>query len=274
MLRAALLQLSSSDSPADNAGALRDGLRQAASAGAALALAPEAANCISASRAHQRSVLADEAHDPVLSALCATAAETGLWALAGLVLAPGPGRFVNRAVLAGPDGRVHARYDKIHMFDVDIEPEAPIRESDAFAPGHRAVLAQAAGVPLGLTICYDMRFPHLFRRLAKAGARVIAVPSAFHPVTGAAHWETLLRARAIETGAFVLAPAQSGRHRAISGRARESHGHSLAVAPWGEVLADAGTVPGVTVIDLDLEQVAAARRRVPALLHDAAFAGP
>ena len=274
MLRAALVQFTSGDAPRDNARALREALRRAAGEGATLALAPEATNCISASRDHQRRSLAGEADDPVLATLVETAAETGIWALAGLVLAPGAGRLVNRAVLAGPDGRIHARYDKIHMFDVDIEPDAPIRESDAFAPGNSAVLASAAGVPLGLTICYDLRFPHLFRRLAKAGARVIAVPSAFHPVTGAAHWEVLLRARAIETGAFILAPAQTGRHPASEGRARQSHGHSLAITPWGEVLADAGTAPGVTVVDLDLAQVGAARRRVPALWHDPVVAGP
>ena len=156
------------------------------------------------------------------------------------------------------------------MFDVDVSERETWRESQGYRPGDRAVVAPTPLATLGLTICYDLRFPHLFRALAQAGAQVILVPSAFTRPTGEAHWETLLRARAIETGAFVLAAAQTGEHAG----GRLTHGHSLAVAPWGEVLADAGREPGVTFIALDLAQVKEARRRIPALQHDRDFEGP
>ncbi|MGR3490907.1 MAG: nitrilase-related carbon-nitrogen hydrolase, partial [Shimia sp.] len=161
----------------------------------------------------------------------------------------------------------------IHMFDVEVGEGENYRESGGYAPGKAAVLTEIAGATLGLTICYDLRFPHLFRRLAQAGAQIITVPSAFTVPTGQAHWETLLRARAIETGAFILAPAQTGTH-ASRGRQRRTYGHSLAVAPWGEVLADAGTEPGVTFVELDLARVEHARNRIPSLLHDRDFTGP
>ncbi len=218
-----------------------------------------------------------EAEDPTLRRLRAVAAELRITLLLGsLLLKSGDpdGRFVNRSVLIGPEGAVIARYDKIHMFDVDLDGGESYRESAAFRPGDRAVTADAAGVRLGLTICYDMRFPALYRSLAQAGAQVLTVPSAFTVPTGRAHWETLLRARAIETGAFVLAPAQSGDHAAAHGRPRATWGHSLAVAPWGEVLADAGAGVGVTLVDLDLAEVDRARARVPALGHDRDFAPP
>ncbi len=184
------------------------------------------------------------------------------------------GRLANRSFMIGPDGSTKARYDKIHMFDVDVTETETFRESAAFRPGGRAVTVEAAGTILGLTVCYDLRFAALHRCLAQAGARVLTVPAAFSPVTGSAHWEILLRARAIETGCFVLAPAQTGLHAATEGRMRSTHGHSLAVAPWGEVLLDAGTEPGVYPVDLDLAQVEMARQRVPSLSHDRAFERP
>jgi len=167
-----------------------------------------------------------------------------------------------------------ARYDKIHMFDVDVSPEETFRESDGFRPGARAALAQTPWGKLGLTVCYDVRFPHLYRRLAQAGAEMLTVPAAFSHITGTAHWQSLLRARAIETGCFVLAPAQTGTHQTSRGQARRTHGHSLVVGPWGELLADGGTDAGIITVDLDLSEVAQARRRVPSLRHDRDFDGP
>ena len=160
------------------------------------------------------------------------------------------------------------------MFDVNVSETEVYRESAAFRPGSKAVVAQTPFAPVGMTVCYDVRFANLYRKLAQGGAQIITVPAAFNHITGAAHWETLLRARAIENGAFVLAPAQAGFHAEADGKGRRTYGHSLAIAPWGEVLADGGTDPGVTLVDLDLTQVADARGRVPSLQHDRGFDVP
>ncbi|MCP4818550.1 MAG: carbon-nitrogen hydrolase family protein, partial [Shimia sp.] len=184
------------------------------------------------------------------------------------------GRFANRSFVIDATGDVVARYDKIHMFDVDVSPEETYRESDGYRPGTQANTVQTPVGNLGLAICYDVRFPHLHRALAKAGAQVLTNPAAFSYVTGAAHWEVLLRARAIETGCFVVAVAQTGQHPTSTGKSRRTFGHSLVVAPWGEVLADAGTECGITYVDLDLSMVDKARRQVPALGHDRDFDGP
>ena len=276
-MRAALLQLCSGDDPAVNLPATEALVREAAAGGAALALTPECTNIVSADRERQRTVLVPEAEDATLARLRAVAAELGIWLLIGSLClrddAP-DGRFVNRSLLIGPDGGVRARYDKIHMFDVALAGGESYRESAADRPGARAVQAEAAGLRLGLTVCYDLRFARLYRDLAQAGAEVLTVPSAFTVPTGRAHWEVLLRARAIETGAYVLAPAQSGRHAAASGTARQTWGHSLAVAPWGEVLVDAGEATGVTFVEIDPAEVARARAMVPSLGHDRAYAAP
>jgi predicted amidohydrolase len=276
-MRAALIQLCSGDDPAANLPATEALVREAAAGGAALALTPECTNIVSSDRARQRALLVEEADDPTLARLAAVAGEFGLWLLIGSLCLRGgeaDGRFVNRSFLIGPDGRVRARYDKIHMFDVTLDGGESYAESAAYRPGGRAVLADAGGVVLGMTVCYDLRFPHLYRDLAKAGAEVLAVPSAFTVPTGRAHWEVLLRARAIETGAYVLAPAQSGRHPASAGKARQTWGHSLAVAPWGEVILDAGEPVGVGFVEIDPAEVARARARIPALGHDRAYAPP
>ncbi len=276
-MRAALIQMTSSDDPAENLDTVLERLQTAAQEGAQIALTPEVTNCVSSSRSHQRAVLTMETEDPMLAAVRTEAQALGLWVLLGslaLKTTDADGRFANRSFLITPEGAVAARYDKIHMFDVDVSETETWRESDGFRPGETAVVAETPMGTLGLTICYDLRFPYLYRALAQAGAQVLTVPAAFTPETGQAHWEVLLRARAIETGAFVLAPAQTGEHAAQAGRSRRTHGHSLAVAPWGEVLADAGTAPGVTLVDLDLSQVDRARARVPALRHDRDFAGP
>ena len=276
-MKVALLQTTASDDPAENLVAARAMLAEAEAAGADLALTPEVTNCISLSRDHQRAVLRPEAGDPMLAALRGEARARGLWILIGslaLRTADPAGRFANRSVLIGADGAIRARYDKIHMFDVAVSETETYRESDGYRPGGRATVADTPWGRLGLTICYDLRFPHLYRALARAGAAFLAVPSAFSPETGAAHWETLLRARAIETGAYVLAPAQTGTHAARAGRVRRTHGHSMVVSPWGEVLLDAGTAPGVHVVEIDPAAVARARARVPAIHADRAWEGP
>ena len=276
-MRAGLVQLTSSDDPARNLPVTRGLVREAAARGAEFVLTPEVTNCVSGSRERQRAVLRHEEEDPTLAGLREEAAALGIWLLIGSLgirTHDADGRFANRSFLVAPDGGIAARYDKIHMFDVDVSAAESYRESAGYRPGTRAVVASMAGTQVGLTICYDLRFPQLHRALAKAGAEILTVPAAFTPVTGAAHWEVLLRARAIETGCFVLAPAQCGTHEVTEGPQRRTHGHSLAVAPWGEVLADGGTEPGVTVVDLDLAAVKAARGRVPALWHDRVFDAP
>jgi predicted amidohydrolase len=275
-MRVALVQLCSGDDPAANLADTEQLFREAAAGGPALVLTPECTNIVSGSRARQRAVLTAEAEDPTLARLREVTAELGVWLVIGsLCLKTGEpdGRFANRSFLIGPDGAVRARYDKIHMFDVDLDGES-YRESAAYRPGDQAVLADAAGARLGLTVCYDMRFPRLYRDLAKAGAQILTVPAAFTVPTGQAHWHVLLRARAIETGCFVLAPAQSGTHATSQGPARRTYGHSLAVSPWGEVLADAGDGTGVTFVELDLAAVGRARAKVPSLGHDRTYAPP
>jgi predicted amidohydrolase len=276
-MRTALIQLNVSDDPAANLVATLGFVRQAVAAGAGFVLTPELTNGLSSSRAHQRSVFRHEADDPTLAALRAEAKAAGIWLLIGslgLLTQDADGRFANRSFLVDPQGEIAARYDKIHMFDVNVSDTEVYRESEGYRPGSAAVVAKTPFARIGMTVCYDVRFPALYRRLAQAGAQVITVPAAFNHITGAAHWETLLRARAIETGCFVLAPAQTGFHPETPGKGRRTHGHSLAIAPWGEILADAGTEPGVTLVDLDLARVAEARRRVPSLSHDRGFDGP
>ena len=276
-MRAALVQLTAGDEPQANLGPVRDAVRQSVAGGAGFVLTPEVTNCVSSSRSHQHRVLSHEGGDPMLALLRDEAARAGVWLLAGsLVLKThdADGRFANRSFLIAPSGDIAARYDKIHMFDVQVSEAETYRESAAIRPGDRAVVAQTPFANLGMSVCYDIRFPHLYRALAQAGAQVLCVPAAFSPVTGAAHWEMLLRARAIETGCYVLAPAQTGNHPNAQGKPRATWGHSMAVSPWGEVLMDAGTDPGVSFVDLDMADVTRARARVPSLSHDRPFAAP
>ena len=276
-MRLAVLQMTASDDPAANLEVLARAAAEAAEAGADMLLTPEVSNCLSASRERQRAVLRPEPRDPTLAAMRAAAAEHGLWVLLGslaLRTADPAGRFANRSVLIDADGAVAARYDKIHMFDVAVSEAETYRESAAYRPGARATVARTPWAGLGLTVCYDLRFPALYRRLAQAGAEVLSVPSAFSPETGRAHWETLLRALAIETGCFVVAPAQTGTHPASEGRARRTHGHSLVVGPWGDVRLDAGVEPGLHLVEIDPAEVAEARARVPSLTADRAWEGP
>lgn len=277
MIRAALVQLNASDDPAENLTTLVELYREAHGRGAEFVLTPEVSNCVSASRAHQDTVLQLEEADQTLAGLCREARSLGTWLLVGslaLKTDDPDGRFTNRSFMISPNGEVVARYDKIHMFDVEISQTESYQESAGYRPGNRAVIANTAIGRVGMTVCYDVRFPGLYRRLAQAGAEILTVPSAFATTTGAAHWETLLRARAIETGSYVLAPAQTGTHRATTGKQRSTHGHSLAVSPWGEVIADGGTSTGVTLVDIDLSLVKDARNRIPSIRNDRSFGGP
>ena len=276
-MKVGLVQLTSGDDPALNLLATVAAIREAADRGAAFVLTPEVTNCVSASRAHQTGVLQHEAHDITLEGLRAAAATLGVWLSIGslaLKTDDPDGRFANRSFMINPKGDIVAHYDKIHMFDVDVSPTETYRESAGYRAGDRAVLADTPFGKVGLSICYDLRFAYLYRALAQAGAAILVVPSAFSPVTGAAHWQALLKARAIETGCFVLAAAQTGQHPAVSGKSRQTYGHSMAISPWGEVLADAGVQAGVEIIDIDLKDVSHARRRIAALTHDRPFEGP
>jgi len=276
-MRVGLVQLTVTDDPAGNLPQTLALVRAAAAGGAGFVLTPECTNALSSNRGHQQDILHPEDSDPTLAALRAEAARAGIWLLIGslgLKTRDDGGRFANRSLLIDPTGAITARYDKIHMFDVTLSEAETYRESASYRPGARAVLAETPFGMLGLTVCYDIRFPALYRRLAQGGAQIITVPAAFNHITGAAHWETLLRARAIETGCFILAPAQTGFHAEVRGKGRRTHGHSLVIAPWGEVLADAGTDPGVIFAEIDLAEVARARARVPSLSHDRPFDGP
>jgi len=276
-MRVGLLQLNSSDDPAANLAVTAGMISEAAQQGATFVLTPEVTNCVSANRAWQTDVLRPEDEDETLAALRRQAADLGIWVLIGslAVKTSDPDeRFANRSFLLSPKGDIVAWYDKIHMFDVQVSETETYRESAGYRPGTRAVVADTDFASIGMTICYDVRFPYLYRKLAQAGAMILTVPSAFSPVTGAAHWHTLLRARAIETGCYVLAPAQTGSHLASQGRSRNTYGHSLIVAPWGEVVADGGKEPGVIVADLDLSKVQTARSKVPSFSADQMFEGP
>ena len=277
---AGLVQLCVSDDPARNLPETRALIREAAARGAGLVLTPEATNILGADRPTLDRLTHPENEDPTLAALQSEARDLGIWLLIGSLSLktgdPGDPRLANRSFLLAPDGTIRARYDKLHMFDVTVSEQESYRESAAFRPGSRAVLAPGPW-PVGLSICYDLRFAHLYRDLALAGAMMLTVPAAFNDTTGKAHWEVLLRARAIETGCFVLAPAQCGthpRHLGAPRAERRSHGHSLAVDPWGTVLADGGTEPGVTLVRLDPADIARARGRIPTLSHIRPYEAP
>lgn len=272
ILRAACVQTTSVAEIAPNIAASSEMVRQAHADGAAFVAMPEVVNLVETRPGQSALKAQPEATEPALQAYRDLAAELDIWLLAGslVVKLEDDPRLANRSFLIDPTGNVAAKYDKIHMFDVDLEGGESYRESKKFRPGDRAVLADTPWGPLGMTICYDMRFPYLYRTLAHAGARILSVPSAFTRPTGRAHWHTLLRSRAIETGCFVIAPAQCGDHE----DGRKTYGHSLIISPWGEILAEAGEEPGIIVADLDLSKVDEARSMVPSLGHDREFATP
>ena len=265
MPRIALFQSCTGIDPSANARALVAAIEEAAAGGAAMLFTPEMSGLLDQDSKRAADSLRGEDEDEVLAACRQAASAHGLWLhLGSLALRVDGGKLANRAFLIDSAGAVRARYDKIHLFDVDLPTGESWRESAVYRPGEAAVVV--GGTPagrLGLTICYDLRFPDLFARLAEGGAQTIAVPAAFTVPTGRAHWEVLLRARAIESSAFVAAAAQSGRHA----DGRETYGHSLVVDPWGEVLLDMGEGTGVGFADLDLDRLEEVRRRLPSLAH-------
>jgi len=270
--KAACIQLNSGRDIEPNIRAAAELVRRARDAGAELIMTPEVSDMIEPKRALRLEKARDEAAHPMLAAFRELARETGAYLLLGSIIVRfgGEERLANRSVLIAPDGAIRARYDKIHMFDVDLASGESYRESAAFRPGEATAVTALPWGQLGLTVCYDLRFPYLYRALAQAGADFLTVPSAFTVPTGRAHWHVLLRARAIENGCFVLAPAQCGEHA----EGRRTYGHSLIVAPWGEVLAEAGEEPGFILAEIDPGKVAEARQAVPSLRHDRPFAAP
>lgn len=271
VFKAACVQLRSSDDIAENIRAASILIREAKAQGADFIATPENTTLMAPDGGARVEKSFAENADPALPAFRALAEELGIWLLLGsLAIKVSKTKTANRSFLIDPKGKIAARYDKIHLFDVDLPSGETYRESNTVADGERAVLAETPWGRIGLSICYDLRFPQLYRALAKAGAFMLTVPSAFTETTGKAHWHTLLRARAIENGAFVIAPAQGGTHA----NGRKTYGHSLIVAPWGEVLAEAGTEPGIIVAEIDPARVADARSRVPNLQHDRDFAEP
>ena len=275
-MKVAALQLCASDDPVANLALTISMVQRAAEAGAQFIATPEVTNCVSSSRRRQNEVLALQENDQTLAAMCAAAARFGVWISVGSLALklPDDDRFTNRSFMIDPSGQIIAQYDKIHMFDVTLSETEQYRESDGYRAGGHAVIADTAFGKIGMTICYDIRFPHLYRGLAKSGASILLIPAAFAKPTGRAHWEVLLRARAIETGCFVIAAAQTGEHQTTQGRPRKTYGHSMIVSPWGEIMADAGEDQGIIYADLDLSLVESTRARVPSILSNQSFSEP
>ncbi|WP_277970995.1 carbon-nitrogen hydrolase family protein [Sphingomonas echinoides] len=263
-MKIALAQLTSGIDPARNAAVLVDAVEQAARGGAAMLFTPEMSGLVDQDRARSAGVLRSEADDVVLAAVRDAAKRNGIWVhLGSLAVRAEDGRLANRAFVIDDTGAIRARYDKLHLFDVDLPTGERWRESASYAPGQGAVVVETPAGKLGPSICYDLRFPDLYRALSDAGATVLAVPAAFTRPTGAAHWHVLLRARAIEAAAYVVAAAQTGDHE--DGRA--TYGHSLVVDPWGEIVLDMGEAAGVGFAEIDPARVTDVRARIPVLTH-------
>jgi len=268
-IKAACIQLSSTANIDENLVQAEGFIKQAAADGATFIATPENTCRMRATKEQKLESSWEEKDHPAIPFFSKLSKQLSVWLLIGSLSSVRltNGKLANRSYLFNPEGKIVSKYDKIHLFDVDLPNGDCYRESDSCAGGDRAVLADTDFATLGLTICYDLRFPHLFRHLAKAGAHIIAVPSAFTVPTGRAHWEALLRARAIETGCFIMAPAQCGEHEG----GRGTWGHSLIISPWGEILGEAGEEPGYFIIDLDMSRVVKARGAVPSLRHDRKF---
>jgi deaminated glutathione amidase len=268
---AACVQMTSEREFEPNIRAAGDLVRRARDAGAELIMTPEITGMFEPKRDRHLAKATDEAANPALAAFRDLAREVGAWLLLGSTpIRIEAERLANRSFLLAPDGAIAARYDKIHMFDVDLANGESYRESALYRPGEASVLAALPWGTLGMTVCYDLRFPYLYRALAQAGADFLSIPAAFTVPTGKAHWHVLQRARAIENGCFVFAPAQWGEHA----EGRKTFGHSLIVDPWGEVLADAGEGVGFVTAEIDTAKIAEARRMVPALRHDRVIPTP
>jgi predicted amidohydrolase len=266
--KAAMIQMRTGLIPGANIDVAAKLIGEAKTAGAEYVQTPEMTNIMEVKRERLFATIVDEEADGSLATFRELARKLSLYVHVGsLAIKISPDRAANRGFLIGPKGDVVARYDKIHMFDVDLAGGESYRESRTYRPGEQAVLSDLPWGRLGLTICYDLRFPALYRALAEAGATMLAIPSAFTQQTGEAHWHTLIRARAIENGCFVFAAAQGGKHE----NGRETFGHSLIVDPWGRILAEGGTEPGVVMAEIDLAEVAKARGRIPSLQHGRRF---
>ena len=266
--RVGLIQMRSGRMPASNLDAAKKLIAEAKAAGADYVQTPEMTNILEAKRDALMAAIVPEHEDPSLAAFRDLARQHRLWLHIGsLALKISPDRAVNRGFLIVPQGEVAARYDKIHMFDVDLANGESYRESRSYAPGEHAVIADLPWGRLGVTICYDLRFPALYRALAEAGCTFLAIPSSFTKQTGEAHWHVLNRARAIENGCYVFAAAQGGRHE----NGRDTFGHSLIIDPWGRVLAEGNVEPAVVIAEIDPAAVATARTRIPSLLHGRRF---
>ena len=266
--KAAMIQMRSGLQPGANIDAAVRYIGDAKSAGAEYVLTPEMTNILAANREQLFAAVVEEEADASLATLREVARKLGIYVHIGsLAIKISPDRAANRSFLIDPKGDILARYDKIHMFDVDLADGESYRESRNYRPGELAVLADLPWGRLGLTVCYDLRFPALYRALAEAGATMLAIPSAFTKQTGEAHWHVLIRSRAIENGCFVFAAAQGGRHE----NGRDTFGHSLIVDPWGRIIAEGGTEPGVIVAEINPAEVANARARIPSLQHGRRF---
>ncbi len=266
--KAAMIQMRAGLTPAANIDAAARMIGEAKSAGADYVLTPEMTNIMEVKRERLFATIAAEDADTSLATLRELARKLGIYVHVGsLAIKISPDRAANRSFLIDPKGNLAARYDKIHMFDVDLEGGESYRESRTYLPGEQAVLSDLPWGRLGLTICYDLRFPALYRALAEGGAAMLTIPSAFTQQTGEAHWHVLIRARSIENGCFVFAAAQGGKHE----NGRETFGHSLIVDPWGRILAEGGTKPGVVMAEIDLSEVAKARSHIPSLQHGRRF---
>ena len=264
-MRIALTQMCSGIDPKANAVALVDAIAQAADRGASMVFTPEMSGLLDRNRQRASVNLKDESQDPVLSAVCDAAARNGIWvSLGSLALKSAVDeRLVNRSFVVDGNGAIRARYDKIHLFDVDLPTGESWRESAAFAPGTESVVVETPLGRLGLSVCYDLRFPALYSALSQAGANVISIPAAFTVPTGKAHWHVLMRARAIENAAWVVAAAQVGLHE----DGRTTYGHSLVVDPWGEVVLDMGDEPGIGFVELETGRCEDVRAQIPVVSH-------
>jgi predicted amidohydrolase len=270
-IRVACIQLCSGDDVLENVKTASDLIRDAASSGAKFIATPENTCLMAPDGGSKIEKTFLEINDPALPIFCELAVDLNIDLLIGsLSIQISDSKSANRSFLIGADGKVVARYDKIHLFDVQLPSGESYRESNTVEAGDKAVVATYPWGKIGMSVCYDLRFPQLYRDLAKAGADIITVPSAFTETTGRAHWHLLLRGRAIENGCFVIAPAQGGAHP----NGRNTYGHSLIINPWGEILAEAGTEPGVIFADLNLEDISAVRARLPSLQHDRDYAPP
>lgn len=265
-MRAAILQCTSGIDPAANAAMLVGAIHEAKAGGADMLFTPEMVGCLDRDRARASQTLTDEAHDVVLAAVCEAAAKASLWVHIGSLGLKGERdnkRWSNRGFVVDDKGEIRARYDKIHLFDVDLPDGVSWRESAVYGPGEALVAVDTLWARMGLSVCYDLRFADLYRRLSDSGANILLIPAAFTVPTGKAHWETLLRARAIESACFVIAAAQVGKHE----DGRETYGHSLVIDPWGEILLDMRDKAGLGFADIDFGRVEEVRARVPVLTH-------